>query len=269
MEKIVQVGFDMPRSQQADLDKVLFTGLNEIIEGLGPKVNFEQDRWRSIFFDGLQPLLNTLRKVRRFLSSFSFHVGLFSTSEVMEVNFVDLVALEAIRTFEPDLYHSLAQNREIVFWIGANSGLINRGNNNQENHKKEINDWLGKSSEENRNATAKIATRLFPQIEWTLSGSQHGMGFEKGWLRGLRICHPEVFERYFSFGIPDGDVPQSFIKKLIDVSGDTSQLKELLLELDDHEKIAATLQRLRVFAKDIPFANAKTCLLYTSDAADE
>ena len=128
--------------------------------------------------------------------------------------------------------HSLAQNREIVFWIGANSGLINRGNNNQENHKKEINDWLGKSSEENRNATAKIATRLFPQIEWTLSGSQHGMGFEKGWLRGLRICHPEVFERYFSFGIPDGDVPQSFIKKLIDVSGDTSQLKELLLELD-------------------------------------
>ena len=57
--------------------------------------------------------------MRRFLSSFSFHVGLFSTSEVMEVNFVDLIALEAIRTFEPDLYHSLAQNREIVFRVGG------------------------------------------------------------------------------------------------------------------------------------------------------
>ena len=92
-------------------------------------------------------------------------------------------------------------------------------------------------------------------------------GLRKGWLRGLRICHPEVFERYFSFGIPDGDVPQSFIKKLIDASGDTTQLKELL-GVEDLEKTAITLQRLRVFANDIPIVNAKTLFATLCDIAE-
>ena len=44
--------------------------------------------------------------------------------------------------------------------------------------------------------------------------------------------------------------------------------KRQLLELDDHEKIAATLQRLRVFAKDIPLANAKTLFATLCEIAE-
>ncbi|MEM8864679.1 MAG: P-loop NTPase fold protein, partial [Planctomycetota bacterium] len=88
MAKIVQAGFDVARPDQECLDSVLFRGLNTIIDSDSTRMKFNSDRWQQVYRDGLRPFFATLRDVRRFLSSFAFHVGLFFKENQLEVNII-------------------------------------------------------------------------------------------------------------------------------------------------------------------------------------
>lgn len=77
LEKIVQVGFDIPRIELTRLERVLFAGLDELLGDEAVGQRFDQRRWGNIFIPGLRPYFETLRDVHRFLATLSFHVGLF------------------------------------------------------------------------------------------------------------------------------------------------------------------------------------------------
>ena len=48
LEKIVQAGFDLPRHDQADLDKMLCEGLNRLLSFEGANRTFDADRWGKL-----------------------------------------------------------------------------------------------------------------------------------------------------------------------------------------------------------------------------
>jgi len=254
MGKIVQAGFDIPRPPQESMDKVLFSGLDAIIGSDPTRMKFNADRWQNFYLDGLRPFFTTLRNVRRFLSSFAFHVGLFLKENELEVNMVDLIGIEVLRVFEPDLHRELATNPEMIFGQQP-AGLGNR-NEERESQKKSFEEWFAGAETKHRQGVEKIARCLFPQINWSLNNQSHGMGFESRWLRDLRVCHSQVFDRYFSLLIPEGEVSQSFINKLLIASNSRDAFRDLLLGLRSPDKISAALNRFEVYAEKLEFRNA-------------
>src|SRR5205823_5756119 len=114
LEKIVQVGFDIPRVERVRLEKVLFAGLDELLEDRAVGQRFNQQRWDNIFISGLRPYFETLRDVHRFLATLAFHVALFRNSTSFEVNPIDLIALEVLRVFEPEVYHRLPEAKSVL-----------------------------------------------------------------------------------------------------------------------------------------------------------
>ena len=61
-----------------------------------------------------------------------------------------------------------------------------------------------------------ILKQLFPPVEWAFGGMSYSNGFEEGWYRELRACSENVFDRYFHFALPQGDLSQSAIDRLLD-----------------------------------------------------
>ena len=112
LEKIVQVGFDVPQVEQSKLQRVLFAGLNEALADPKFSKNFNPGRWANLFPSGLAPYFRTLRDVYRYLGVLDVRISGMAPRGSLEVNPIDLIALEVLRVFEPGVYHLLPGSKE-------------------------------------------------------------------------------------------------------------------------------------------------------------
>jgi predicted KAP-like P-loop ATPase len=210
LEKIVQVGLDVPRIERHRLERTLFAGLDASLgqETIGKR--FNNQRWQNMFLGGLRPYFRTLRDVHRYIAVASFHVSVFRERGSLNVNPIDLIALEVLRVFDPEIYQALADNKFVV--TGQGTALSRDWGD-------EIRKWVSsvtdKLPEVRREQVREILKQLFPQIDWALSNYGYGSGFEDGWMRDVRVCHPNVFDRYFHFTVPEGDISQAELELIL------------------------------------------------------
>ena len=114
LEKIVQVAFHVPLPALSDVHKVLTEGLDACLAQEGVATRWDKERWIDVWFYGLRPYFMNLRSVYRFLSSLQFQISQMRDGKTFELNPMDLIALEAIRLFEPMLYEVLGASRSIL-----------------------------------------------------------------------------------------------------------------------------------------------------------
>jgi len=265
LEKIVQAGFELPKVDRSDLDRMFLSGLNQILSFEGANRTFDSERWARLYIYGLKPIVKTPRHVRRFLSAFSFAVGLFYREQTLEVNVIDLIAIEALRIFEPDLYHKLPERKGFLLGETALSLLRDEV---KDDHNKEFERLIEVVVDEDRAAVTAVLRELFPLIDWLLKGYEVGQGFEGGWLREIRICHQDLFDRYFALLVPKGDVPQSWIDRLIGVAGDRTAMLEELSRLRESGRLDQALSRLESYASEIDMGVALPFVTALMDIGD-
>lgn len=262
--KIVQVGFDVPVAKRARINNVLFEGLNQLLEDEKVSAHFEKVRWGNMFLGGLQPYFKTLRQVNRYLSTLSFHVSLFRGDGVFEVNPIDLIALEVLRVFEPGVYRAVASSKELLT-RGPSLGSSSR----KEEDRRAIEAVVENATESHKEHVKEIVKQLFPPAEWALGGSHYGADFEAGWFRELRVCSEDLFDRYFSFAIPEGDISQSTLDRLLSVAGDREQLRTELRALSAQNLLGVTLDRLEAYKQEIPLEHATAFVTAVFDISED
>ncbi|MBW2019345.1 MAG: hypothetical protein JRI65_04925 [Deltaproteobacteria bacterium] len=262
LEKIVQVPFNIPQVEQSRVEKVLFSGLDRILEE-DQKVaqRFDQTRWGNMFLGGLRTYFKTLRDVYRYLSTLSFHVELLRGDKAFEVNPIDLITLEVLRVFEPDVYRHLAEARVVLTDI---HGLEKR----EERVTNTINAIIDYAYEGNKEHVREMIKQLFPTVEWALGGSRYGSGFADTWFHDLRVCHPDVFSRYFLFAVPEKDISQSELEDIISNIADRTALMDRFNSLRDRDLLDVALDRLDSYKQKIPIEHARSFLPALFDIAD-
>jgi predicted KAP-like P-loop ATPase len=253
MEKIVQAGFDLPKHDQTDLDAMLCQGLNRLLSFQAAERTFDVDRWAKLHQFGLRRLLGTPRDVNRFLSSLSFTVGLFYREGALEVNAIDLIGMEALRVFEPDVYHALPGQRELLFGAGP-SHLLSGGA--AKDRRARFEKFIQQVSDSNRNAVTAILKELFQSLDWLLMGYGEGQGFEAKWMRSLRVCHRDVFDRYFALAVPKSDLALSLIDRIIAAIKDRDQLRRELAQLRDSGRLGEVLSRISAYTSELDLEGA-------------
>jgi len=258
MEKIIQAGFDLPDVRQEALDQTVSSALDDLLGSPAMKRTFDEMRWQHLYANGLRHYCSSLRKVRRFVSSLSFQVGLYIHDSELEVNVIDLIGVEAIRVFEPTLYRTLAGNPHLVF---GQSWLSHKRESKEEEIKR-LESLVSSVSSTSRSASIGILEELFPQIYWLHKGHGHGLGFENGWLRDLRICHREMFGRFFAMALPPKDISLSVLDSIIKNASDRDLLREHLSNLQANNLLPRTLERLEAYidrldlSEAVPFVTA-------------
>lgn len=266
LEKIVQVGFDIPRIEHIHLEKTLFRGLDELLSENIAEKRFDQHYWGNLFVPGLRPFFETLRDVHRFLATLSFHLALFRNKDSFEVNPVDLIGLEVIRVFEPKVYQRLFELKPI---LTGQYDSYRSDNKEREETRKTLESVILQSSENKRQPVQEIIKVLFPRAERYLGGTSYGGGFEEKWYRDLRVCHSDVFDRYFHFAIPEGDIAQADLERILSSTENHAAFVAEMQALNKRGMLGIFLDRLEAYKEEIDINHAIPFITAMFDIGDE
>ena len=103
LEKIIQWSFNLPEIPRHLLKRQLFKAIENSLAGIQNPGPFDEDVWGDVYRGILRPLIRNIRDVRRFA------MAIRDTASGLEgqVAQADVLALEAIRVFLPDVFRLL------------------------------------------------------------------------------------------------------------------------------------------------------------------
>ena len=259
LEKIVQVGFDVPQVEQSKLQRVLFAGLNEPLADPKFSKNFNPGRWANLFPSGLAPYFRTLRDVYRYLGVLDARISGMAPHGSFEVNPIDLIALEVLRVFEPGVFHLLPGSKERL-----TRRYDSRGGKTitelEKEDKLRLDSLVGAAHEDSKAHAEEILKQLFPKVS---------TGNQDQYYRELRVCHHDVFDRYFLLSIPEGDISQADLDSLMASTSDRDQLVSRFNELRERGLLVVVLDRLEAYKQKVSLADAVPFIAALFDIGDD
>ena len=260
LEKIVQVAYHLPEAPVHKVREILFKGIDECVEGRGATSRWEQERWSTLYLDGMAVYFVNLRHVYRFLGSFDFQVRHFQRPDGFEVNPVDLLGLETLRVFEPNLYEKLFMNKALLTG-DYGSGLFSE--KKQEEINADRTKLLSAAADPTRPAAQHIIRTIFQPA---ISG-RRGQPTDE-WLRQARVCHSEIFDKYFTLQLTVSDLGQVELEQLVSLAGDREKFREALKEIEQRGLIRKTMDRLEAYKEQIPLSSMPGLITALCDCAD-
>jgi predicted KAP-like P-loop ATPase len=260
LEKIVQVGFDVPRVDPARLHRVLSQGLEQIL-GSEAMSKSEHVRFGNMFHGGLSRYFENLRDVYRFLSTLEFHAVAHRQNGVLNVNSVDLIGIECLRVFEPGVFKQLPNFKEVLTELGS------RVDSNDK--RAAVDGLVNPVAEGRREQVREILKSLFQPVEWMLEGYSYGSGFEEQWTRARRASVSTMFDRYFQLSIGQYDVSEADIQRVLTSTDDRGVLAGLFREFNRRGILASLLYRLEAHKEEFDLSHAPALVTALFDVGDE
>ena len=263
LEKIVQVGFDIPPAEPDRLQRLFSQSLGT----LGYLTNLSDEnliRWIDLKAGSLDKLIRTPRDVVRYVNGLAVNGGIV----IDEVNPVDLAGIEAIRTFAPELYSFIRQNRDIM--VGPTGGSwLTDDPTTREQSRNRLDGAISLCKSELQTAIREICSQLFPETGIVYGGPTFGSGFYEAWRKSRRICTADYFPRYFYLRPSGGEITQTEFEAIVGYAGNQTQLAVRFGELVSSGKIGNFLGRLRDAAPDLPEENIEPTVLALFDIGDK
>lgn len=204
IDKIVQLPLFVPPVDSEMLSQFIIDQINTIVTK--HKIDSSADdvsRFSAEYRRLLVHQFTTPRKAIRYLNTIDFTFERLAN----EANFTDVMLVEAMRVFDPELYNRIASKKSVLIDRGHYG---NRGDDDKKKAKIEV---FG--TEEIISWQGIIVRELFPSFEWALGGSSYSGDFVKNWDEEQRVCSDKYFDRYFNYGIPVGDVADAKIKEFL------------------------------------------------------
>lgn len=240
LEKIIQLPQHVPIPEEGTLRSFFLENLDLLLGN--DNRNWDESRWQGAYSKAIVPIIQTPRDAVRLSNSIK---GLyFKVGE--NVNFVDLVIVEVLRVFYRPVYEEI-RDRKDDFVV-------------QRSHIEISDDQYAFLSddfnEEERERIKTLLGYLFPQ--YGTSASSIHLGDLRKYRKQKRICHPDMYPYYFRQSIPQGEIPISEMKSIVESTNNVDEFSEKLLDLSneagrEHRSKANTfLQRFEGYTDEIP-----------------
>ncbi|WP_412501729.1 P-loop NTPase fold protein [Shewanella chilikensis] len=187
LEKILQIAIDLPAVPEHVLNTQIFNAIDGALADVENPGNFDSDLWPDVFMEVIRPLIRNMRDVRRYAAAIHG-----TTRDIGgQVALVDVLALEAVRIFLPDVFHSLHTS---VDGLTTTSGGYGYREEPPE-LKNQIDNLVAKGGE-HKESIRNLIRRLFPGGERHLGGSHYGGDWINRWLKERRVAHVDVLRYY-------------------------------------------------------------------------
>jgi Cdc6-like AAA superfamily ATPase len=186
LEKIVQTSFDLPAIPENVLQQQVSNALQEVLDDVGGVDLFDTTKWADVFSEVILPLVRNMRDVRRYASS--CHLAVAALKERVEL--VDLLALEAIRVFRPDLMARIAKIRTPLTTTRSYQ------RNESSSPDKEAIDAFLELAKSDRTAAESLIQRIFPAAAQHIGSHSYGSEWSSNWLKKRVVAHPDILTLY-------------------------------------------------------------------------
>jgi predicted KAP-like P-loop ATPase len=238
LDKIVQVGFDIPHISPHQLDAALEDTVRKIVVAAS-EINerFDPFRWARTF-PRIRPYFHTLRDVKRFAGSLEFQVQLFREGGHFNANPIDLIGLETLRQFEGTLYSRIPSTRAAL--TGESSLDFHIGDDDRQKAVKAL-----LSEAKDAPSAQEIVEDLFPIAGMITSGGKTQGGLNLQWFKELRVAHPDNFERYFRLTLSSDDISEAEFAQLLSATFNAEKLTAMLRDFAGRGLLVTAIVRLR------------------------
>lgn len=191
LEKIVQLSFDVPKASPKLLRSRVFSELDRIIAPV-TNASLDETRWGDVYWDVIDPLFSNIRDVKRFAISCRATIKNLAG----EIDLVDLLAMEAIRVFRPDLFHQLSNLR---IELTSTRDFARQ----QDDRKQKAVDNLSEQLPEDVALIKALFKRIFPAALQYIENNNYGEDWLRIWRLSHRMAHIDYLNMYFERVAPD------------------------------------------------------------------
>ncbi|OQM32731.1 P-loop NTPase fold protein [Leptospira interrogans] len=252
LEKIVQVSFEIPYVGIPTLRRILLTEIESLISNY-PKIKnrfFGENNanWANVYYSGFEELFTSLRNIRRYMNNFRFNFTHLLNEDILEVNPIDLIALEAIRIFEPDYYDFMKVHDYVFISLGSYRYDLSTKDERKENFENSLSIV---QNEKNRSSVERIVRRLFPQIDGLYTNTTYS-NRESSWFSNLNICSPDRFGRYFTLlpGYDESELTELQIQTVLKSFSNLEMLEKVFDDFLEERKFRLLLDQLQNYTSD-------------------
>ena len=220
VEKILQVAYDLPDIPKSVSREQIFQELNKVINDV-PESDLDQDRWADVYLEIIEPNITTIRDVKRYALSANITIKTLGSN----VDTVDVLALEAIRIFRPDLYAKIKNS------VDALAEETDSWWSNDNKNKAAIDNLI---SGDNEYARAVIK-RIFPAAEKHINNTNYGHGYSNEWRRKARVAHKDSLTTYLEHCPTEGLKAMKIAASAYDLMHDLEGFSKFVSDMDRDE----------------------------------
>jgi KAP family P-loop domain len=235
LEKIVQVPLHLPPAAPDALRRYCFELVDDAVKESGTEITQDQmDEFVSNFIEGLEVRLRTPRMAKRYANALHFSLAILRA----ETYPPDLMLIEGMRIFFPELYDAIRRNPDFVLQAQPRE----RATVGLEEFAREH--TSGMTEKERRSAIQMVQT-LFPR-----TGTQtFGRDWDTHFAREQRIASEYYFQRYFTYGVSRSDISDvQFIEFVSSLGGkkadEASAVLAGLIKAENAEKLIFKMRTL-------------------------
>lgn len=249
LEKIVQFPVEVPPIGRAELEKLLFSQLDEIVRKI-PEDRWDQTYWGNIYQEGVKPYFRSLRDVTRYVNTLKFSFEMVRT----EVNAIDFIAMTTFQVFEPSLYFGIRDNKDL--FAGHLSRVGGGWDEQRQQARVRLDELIKRITVLKQEEAQRFLSRLFPMVRSVYENIEFDAESMIRWRRMGRICHPENFDTFYRLAIPQGDISKSEITAILELAADPAAFTEALRGLVETGRIIRFMEVILDYTgEDIPIEN--------------
>ena len=241
LEKILQLAVDLPAMPQHVLDEEIIRAINKALPGIDSGERFHKTVWPDVFVELIRPLVRNIRDIRRYVSA------IYGTIHDLDgqVAIVDVLALEAIRVFRPNLFREMHKTIEGLTTTSESGSSIGVEPPHLE---EQVNRLVNVLGDEDANLSRHLIHRLFPAAQRHIGGSHYGPEWKTTWLKERRVAHEHIFRLYLERVIGEGlqaftEAEKAWVRMADEEaldhylrSLDTNRLQDVISHLEAYEK---------------------------------
>jgi hypothetical protein len=235
LEKIVQLGLDVPPVPSSVLLRLIGESLQAAVEDLGALERFNESAWPDVLVEIIRPMISNMRDISRYSAAVRATVRTLGT----QVELVDVMGLEAIRVFRPDVFDKLVTARD-----GLTTTMADFAPRHDDPNLKLQIDQLLEAGADIPDVVRAIVSRMFPAARRHIGDGNYGSSWQAGWLRGRRVAHPDVLAVYLEK--VSNETLEAFgnAERAFEILGDEDALNTMLrsIGLDELEDVIGALE---------------------------
>jgi hypothetical protein len=257
LEKIVQTVFELPAVRRDLLDNLLTEAMGESIGTLSQR-RFEPRLFEALQIAGLRRLFRNVRDVRRFASALPATVATLDD----EVELSDLLALEALRLLEPQVFALIADHPDALTTLSSETALGSR--HTVEEHKRVVTQIVEVARQPR--IIEDLLRQLFPAAGRHLGGGSYSTSFASEWRAEGRVASLEILMIYLERGLPEGMLSARQISTAVATLDDREALERLIADTrEDH--LIQLLERLEGYTGGLQLDDPTMTIEVLAEAA--
>lgn len=240
LEKIVQLGFDLPAIPSEMLRSQIFEQLNPILDGV-MDVRFNTKDWPHAFFEIIEPLIGNVRDVIRLVLSARTTIETLGS----DIETVDLLTLEAIRVFRPEIFQQIQKHKLVLTEV---RDLY--GDRDTKRQQAEVDEMLAGAGDD-AEIIVNLIRYVFPMARRYTDNTHYGYDFAAEAKREHRLAHVDYLDHYLERTAPSALVSFRRSEKAFTKMTDAAEFAKYIDSLESKE-LEDTISGLEAYERTYP-----------------